>query len=120
MPEINDFREPSRTLRQIAEYSPLTLILVEENDASQIDVGLVTGNYLNVMGLTPILGRGFTDSDDGAGAAPVIMLGHAYWLSHFAGDSSVVGKHHAHRRAAGGGDRRARSRRPSSRAASTR
>ncbi|MEX2180409.1 MAG: ABC transporter permease [Gemmatimonadaceae bacterium] len=92
VPEINDFRESSRTLAQIAEYSPLTLNLVEDQDATQIDVGLVTGNYLSVMGLRPILGRPFNDADDGAGAAPVVMLGHAYWQSHFVGDSGIVGR----------------------------
>ena len=44
VPEIDDFRRESRTLGQIAEYSPLTLNLVAENDATQLDVGLVTGN----------------------------------------------------------------------------
>ena len=92
VPEINDFRTQSRTMQQIAEYSPLTLSLVEKTDASQIDVGLVTGNYLSVMGLKPIVGRGFTSGDDGAGAAPVILLGHAYWLSHFNGDPKIVGQ----------------------------
>jgi hypothetical protein len=60
VPEINDFRRESRTLAQIAEYSPLTLNFVDENAASQIDVGLVTGNYLSVMGLAPVMGRSFT------------------------------------------------------------
>ncbi len=92
VPEINDFREQSRTMQQIAEYSPITLSLIEQTDASQIDVGLVTGNYLSVMGLTPVLGRAFSSSDDGAGAAPVILLGHAYWLTHFAGDPGIVGQ----------------------------
>ena len=91
VPEINDFREGARTLGQVAEYSPLTLTLIEQQDASQIDVGLVTGNYLDVMGLAPVLGRGFTSADDGAGAAPVILLGHAYWREHFGGDSAVIG-----------------------------
>ncbi len=92
VPEINDFREQSRTMRQIAEYSPLTLSLIEDTDASQIAVGLVTGNYLTVMGLKPIKGRDFTSGDDGAGAPPVIMLGHAYWMAHFSGDPAIVGK----------------------------
>jgi len=92
VPEINDFRESARTLGAIAEYSPLTLSFIEDNDASQVNVGLVTGNYLEVMGLRPIIGREFNKDDDGAGAAPVIMLGHLYWLTHFNGDSSVVGK----------------------------
>jgi predicted permease len=92
VPEIEDFRRESQTLGQIAEYSPITLNLVEEQDASQIDVGLVTGNYLSVMGLSPVLGRSFNSDDDGAGAAPVILLTHGYWLSHFGGDPNVVGK----------------------------
>src|SRR5690606_10694900 len=92
VPEINDFREQSKALAQVAEYSPLTLNLLEDQDATQIDVGLVTGNYLSVMGLRPILGRPFNDADDGAGAAPVIMLAHDYWQSHFYGDSGMVGK----------------------------
>src|SRR5437773_6333579 len=57
VPEINDFRETSKTLAGIAEYSPLTLSLVTDNDAVRINVGLVTGNYFSVMGLAPIIGR---------------------------------------------------------------
>ena len=92
VPEINDFRTASTTLGQIAEYSPLTLNLIEDNAASQVQVGLVTGNYFDVMGLSPVLGLGFSSRDDGAGAAPVMMLTHDYWIKHFGGDRSVVGK----------------------------
>jgi putative ABC transport system permease protein len=92
VPEITDFRQASRKLGDIAEYSPLTLNLVEDNGASQINVGLVTGNYFDVMGLAPIIGKKTTAKDDGPGAAPVIMLAYDYWLNHFGGDSSVVGK----------------------------
>ncbi|HET8769687.1 MAG TPA: ABC transporter permease [Gemmatimonadaceae bacterium] len=92
VPEINDFREQSKALAQVAEYSPLTLNLVEDQDATQIDVGLVTGNYLSVMGLRPVLGRPFNDADDGAGAAPVIMLADGYWRTHFGADPGIVGK----------------------------
>jgi predicted permease len=92
VPEINDFRGASRTLSGIAEYSPVTFTFVTESDASRIDVGLVTGNYLSVMGLSPILGRSFGPGDDGQGAAPVAMLTHDYWMRRFGGDPTVVGK----------------------------
>lgn len=92
VPEIRDFRDASKTLGGIAEYSPVTLSLVGDNDAVRIDVGLVTGNYFSVMGLSPILGRAFTASDDGAGAQPVVMLTNEYWHKRFGGDSSIVGK----------------------------
>ena len=91
VPEITDFRTASKTLGGIAEYSPLTLSLVGERDAVRIDVGLVTGNYFSVMGLSPVLGRAFGEGDDGPGAAPVIMLTHEYWQKRFGGDSSIVG-----------------------------
>ena len=70
----------------------MTFTLEGESDAVRIDVGLVTGNYFSVMGLSPILGRSFGASDDGTGAAPVMMLTHAYWQKRFGGDSTIVGK----------------------------
>jgi predicted permease len=92
VPEINDFRASSKTMAQIAEYSPLTLNLVEDSGGSQVQVGLVTGNYFDVMGLAPVIGHAFTAKDDGAGAAPVIMLTQDYFLNHFGGDKAVIGK----------------------------
>ncbi|MFN2399469.1 MAG: ABC transporter permease [Gemmatimonadaceae bacterium] len=92
VPEITDFRTASKALRGIAEYSPMTFSLVGESDAVRIDVGLVTGNYFSVMGLSPVLGRAFNEGDDGPGAAPVMMLTHEYWQKRFGGESGIVGK----------------------------
>jgi predicted permease len=92
VPEINDFRASSRTLGGIAEYSNLTMTFVTESDASRINVGLVTGNYLTVMGLHPILGRNFGSGDDGPAAAPVMMLTYDYWTRRFGADPKVVGQ----------------------------
>ena len=92
VPEITDFRTASKALRGIAEYSPITLSLVGESDAVRIDVGLVTGNYLSVMGLSPVQGRAFNEGDDGPGAAPVAMLTYDYWQKRFGGDKAIVGQ----------------------------
>ncbi|HEX3865286.1 MAG TPA: ABC transporter permease, partial [Gemmatimonadaceae bacterium] len=92
VPEINDFRESSKALGGIAEYSPITFTLVGDKDAIRIDAGLVTGNYLSVMGLSPILGRPFDHGDDGAGASPVMILTYDFWQKRFGGDPAVVGR----------------------------
>jgi predicted permease len=92
VPEITDFRESARTLQGIAEYSPLTYTLVTDQEAIRIDAGLVTGNYLSVMGLSPVVGRGFNSGDDGTGAAPVMMLTYDYWQQRFGGDRAILGK----------------------------
>ena len=92
VPEINDFRESAKTLGGIAEYSPITVTLLGDHDATRIDLGLVTANYFSVMGLHPIIGREFAKDEDGPGAKPVAMLTHEYWMKKFAGDSTIVGK----------------------------
>jgi predicted permease len=92
VPEINDFRQSSKTLGGIAEYSPITFTLVGDHQAERISVGLVTGNYFSVMGLSPVLGRAFGPQDDGRGAAPVMILTHEYWQKKFGGDPSVIGR----------------------------
>ncbi|MDB4913569.1 MAG: permease [Gemmatimonadetes bacterium] len=92
VPEIMDFRESSRTLAGIAEYSPITVSLLEDQSATRIELGLVTGNYFSVMGLRPVLGREFAKEDDGPGAMPVMMLTHEYWMKKFGGDRAILGK----------------------------
>ena len=92
VPEVRDFRNGAPSLGGIAEFSEWNLVLQEEEGALRISVGLVTGNYFDVMGLSPILGRLTQPSDDGPGAAPVMVLTHDYWMRRFGGDSGIVGK----------------------------
>lgn len=92
VPEIEDFRTSSTAFAGIAEYSPMTFSLLGDDDAVRIDVGLVTGNYLDVMGLAPVLGRPFDERDDGPGADPVMMLTYDYWQERFGGDTGIIGR----------------------------
>lgn len=92
VPEIDDFRDAAGTLGGIAEYSPMTYTLQGDNDAVRMTVGLVTGNYFQVMGLSPALGRLLTDGDDGTAVPPVMVLTHEYWMKRFQGDSGIVGQ----------------------------
>jgi len=95
VPEILDFRNGAKTLGGIAEYSGITFTLQGDRgdrESSRINVGLVTGNYFKVMGLSAVLGRLLDDSDDGTSVPAVMVLTHDYWMSQFGGDRSVVGR----------------------------
>src|SRR5215831_2287890 len=63
-----------------------------DRGAERVPVGLVTGNYFEVMGLSPILGRVTRPSDDGPGVPAVMVLTHEFWMKRFGGDESIVGK----------------------------
>jgi putative ABC transport system permease protein len=54
---------------------------------------VVSGNYFEVLGVQPAIGRVFTQDDDRVpGAHPVVVLSHSYWTRHFGGDPSVLNK----------------------------
>jgi predicted permease len=52
---------------------------------------LVSGNYFDVLGVRPALGRLFMAEDDRVPSAqPVVVLSHAYWTHRFGGNASVL------------------------------
>ncbi|HKV24459.1 MAG TPA: ABC transporter permease [Candidatus Acidoferrum sp.] len=62
----------------------------------QTDMGsgeLVTGNYFDVLGVRPAVGRLLSPADDDVeGAHPVLVLSYSYWMQHFGADPSVLNK----------------------------
>ncbi|HET9985722.1 MAG TPA: ABC transporter permease [Longimicrobiales bacterium] len=94
VPEVADYRAGSKTLSAIAEYSsslPFTLVGAD-GVPERVRAGIVSGNYFDVVGLEPVLGRLITPADDGAAAAPVMVLSYSYWMERFGGDRSVIGR----------------------------
>src|SRR5688572_6634198 len=76
VPEINDFRDNAKAFEGIAEYSQMTYTMLGKDDAVRLNVGLVTGNYFQVMGLSPVVGRLTNAGDDGKGVPLVMVLTH--------------------------------------------
>jgi len=53
----------------------------------------VSGDFFNVLGVQPELGRVFNQSDDQRGCtAPGVVISHGFWQSEFGGSSDVVGR----------------------------
>lgn len=93
VPEVRDFRTGARSLGAgIAEWSQWVGVLQGNEGAVRMSLGLVTGNFFEVMGLSPVLGRLTRPSDDGPGVPPVMVLTHEFWISRFGGDSNIVGR----------------------------
>ncbi len=61
---------------------------------SQLAEGeLVSGNYFQVLGVQPALGRVLSSQDETApGANPVTVLSYGYWTRHFGGDPNILNK----------------------------
>ncbi len=91
VPEILDL-QPAGALQGIAESSAMGFNLTARGEPRQVLAAIVSGNYFDVMGLGPSLGRVLDEGDDGAEAAPVIVLTYDYWMRAFGGDPGVVGE----------------------------
>lgn len=53
----------------------------------------VSGNYFDVLGVQPLMGRFFRPTEGAtAGADPLVVLSYGYWKQHFSGDPNIVGR----------------------------
>ncbi|MFL5580912.1 MAG: ADOP family duplicated permease [Gemmatimonadaceae bacterium] len=63
------------------------------SDTRAIDGFATTGNYFEVLGIRPALGRFYTATEDRPGGAePVVVLDYDFWQRAYGGDPSVIGR----------------------------
>lgn len=67
-------------------------VVSDGSASSYANVGLITGNFFEVLGAQALLGRRFTLADDRNSAEPVAVISHGYWRRHFGGVPNVVGR----------------------------
>ena len=93
-PDYVDLRDRNRTFSGVVAasyaffgFSPNATV------QPQTKWGLyVSGNFFEVLGVEPVLGRGFRrDEDQAEGRDPVAVLGHDFWVGQFGAQSAVVG-----------------------------
>jgi predicted permease len=90
--ELQEYRDALGSVDALIEYHGMSFILLNHGEPDRVDTGVVSANYFDMLGVRPMLGRGFTDRDDDLGAEPVLLLSHAYWQRKFGGDPAVVGR----------------------------
>jgi predicted permease len=90
--ELNDYSQQSHTLEGIVEHHTMTFLLSDASTAERVQAAVVSGNFFDVLGVKPLLGRTFVDTDDQIGAAPVIVLSYKFWQQHRNGDPAIIGK----------------------------
>src|SRR5262249_22741890 len=90
--ELTDYREQSHTLESVVEHHTMVFLLSDGKTGERVQTGVVSGNFFDVLGVKPILGRTFVDDDDQPKAAAVIVLSYQFWQEHRGGDPNIVGK----------------------------
>lgn len=92
-PVYRDFRDRNVAFAGLAG-SRLTQVGVDAGTGAERAWGfLVTGNFFDVLGVRPALGRFFHAEDDRLpGASPYVVLSYDYWQNRFQSDPNIVGR----------------------------
>jgi predicted permease len=86
-------RKTATTLEDVAIFQNRALSVSPDGEHPHMVGGLESSpNLLPMLGVQPILGRGFTESDAVKGAQPVVLLSYNAWQTMFAGRADVAGQ----------------------------
>jgi len=92
-PDYRDLRERNRSFEDLAAYNVTSVTVDTGNNPVGAWILETTGNYFDVLGIQPCLGRFFHASDEhGPNSTPYIVLTYVFWQSHFQSDRGVVGR----------------------------
>ncbi len=85
-------REQSKTLEDIGAYTSDSLSVTGAGEPEHVRGLDVTQAVLPILGVTPALGRLFTEQDDTAGTPATVIVSYGYWQKKFGGARSVIGQ----------------------------
>ena len=89
-PMFRDLERAQTVFTGIAAHRSFGANLLWRGQAMSGEGMLVSGSYFPVLGLRPALGRLLNPDDDAMDGAPVVVLSHAYWQSHFESSPAVL------------------------------
>jgi putative ABC transport system permease protein len=91
---FRDQRDHASYYADIAAYfTQMDMPLGRGAEATKVRGVLATASYFKLLGVTPVLGRLYNDSEDRPGAAlPLTVLSWQYWQGAYGGAREVIGK----------------------------
>jgi predicted permease len=85
-------REQNRTLEGVTLWSLGSASITGRENPEEVKALTVTADFFKVLGVSPLVGRTFTERDDTPGTPLTVVLAHGFWQRKFGGDPSVVGQ----------------------------
>jgi predicted permease len=92
-PDYSELRDQNKVFDGMTAWGGITASLNSNEQTDLVTGAIVTGNYFEVLGVRPALGRVISPEDDKTpGGHPVIVISQGLWQRRFAGDRNIVGR----------------------------
>lgn len=89
---FSDWRARNRSFQGMAAFIEFPADLTGIDPPENVAGVVVSHEYFEVMGVKPVLGRGFLKEEETEGKHLVAVLSHELWARRFGGDRSILGK----------------------------
>jgi len=93
--DMRDFAQANRTFENIVSYDSWRKnVSFSDNrgEPEQMMVGLVSGEYFDILGIKPVMGRLFTNDESYVGKHYVAAISTRIWKMRFGGDPAILGR----------------------------
>ncbi len=92
-PDFKDLRDRSKSFSGMTAFSLGPMSLTGKEKPERVWGMMVSANYFRVLGVRPMLGRGFLPSEDSAtNGAPVAVISYRLWQTRFGGNRAILGR----------------------------
>ena len=92
VPELDDIQQQSQSFEAIGGVGVQAADYAGGAEPVQVELGLVAGDFFQVLGARAVLGRTIERADDRFNAPRVIVLSYGLWQREFGGDKAIVGR----------------------------
>lgn len=92
MGNFTDWKQQNTVFEDMAAFFDTTASLTSDGEPEEVPSQLATPNLFSLLGVNPILGRGFLPEDGKPDQPRVALIGFGLWQRRFGGDPSVVGR----------------------------
>src|SRR4030095_12829778 len=87
----SEWQRDSKAFEAVAGYGWSFNFMVLDEGSESLEGMFVSKDYFGVVGVEPILGRTFSESEAAFPPAPVIVIGYDLWQRKFGGDPGIIG-----------------------------
>ena len=88
---LDQLRSQNKSFTEIAGFCFENFNLTGVDQPEQLPAARVSHDFLQALGIQPILGRSFLPEEDRAGGKPVVLMSYGLWQRRFAGRPDIVG-----------------------------
>ena len=91
--DFRDVRDETHSFSGLLGYHDDWVTLTGDGAAERVYATLATADYFDLLGVRPVLGRGFVpDEDRQPGGAPVVVISYRLWTNRFDGSAGALGR----------------------------